>query len=192
LAQDTIRTFELGPPRGPVFVVYMAGAPCSGKTSLAEHLSESFGIPVVSYDKLARYLDPQSSFTQRREEAVFNLAVAVIGQFCQQGYGCVFDANVTSRRWRSRLRQEIASCGGTSIFIFLKTPQSFRDRIQARNREITSQLKKGFIMETQRIQYELRRLEAPALEENALPFDSEQGALAFDRLVSSIKSRLSS
>jgi len=190
LARDAIRTFELPKPSNPPLVLYFAGIPCSGKSTLTKKLVNIFNLCLFNEDQLVKYLTPDRTFTDREENLIFGLVEKIFEQLCQQKISCLFDANVFCYEWRERFRKVTIDNKGVPVCIFTVTPDDIRERLKRHNVSLTGNSDGGFVMDVQRLHYEINRLQKPRFGEELLTYDSSKGSSELGRMVAGIKVRL--
>lgn len=190
LATDAIRTFVLPKPTDTPLAIFFAGVPCSGKSTLTKELLRIFDLCFFTESQITKYLIPDKDFINREEDLLFGLVEKILAQLCSRKIGALFDANVFNYEWRQKLRAAIKEGGGVPIFIFVVTPENIKERVKKHNLSLNGNVHDGFMMDSERIHYEINRLQKPRTGEEVLIYDSSHGPLEIGRVVAGIKSRL--
>lgn len=122
-------------------VIAVGGVTGTGKSTLAEALARGLGLPVVSSDRVRKYLadipamerGPEQIYspahTGRTYEELLRRAEIVL----QSGRGVILDATFSDRRWRERVRELATTHRAPFLFVEATCDETtLRDRVRAR------------------------------------------------------------
>ncbi len=192
LVTDNIRTLKIPQIKSPhPLVIIMTGIPASGKTYLAQRLSEQLPFCVVSEASMRRFLARSASFFDRKTEKIHELGIPTIEKLLQMGVNTIYDSNIATRALRETVKTRVAAVGGVFVLIYLNCPKDFAYRkIKKHNVEIMTGDKEGFIMDIDYFNYEVAKIEAPGVSESPLIYDSSQNSNNLQNLIRKIKAKM--
>lgn len=170
LAEDNIRTLSLpGGRLKPPLAVILIGIPASGKTFLAQNLSKTFPLAVLSEEEMLKFLAPKISFFSRAQDEVMILGIKTIEKLIKRGISCIFDYNVKKRHDRNVIKQTVETVGGKFVLIYLEIPkEEAYEQLSKSNYQVSRGEKKGVILDKDLFEYEVANTMFPINEERAL------------------------
>ena len=97
------------------FVIWLTGLPSSGKSSLAEVLSESLtekGIPVqvLDSDELRKWLTPDPTYSENERDWFYQALVRITELLSMNGVNVLIAATAPSKSYRDYARMRINRC----------------------------------------------------------------------------------
>ncbi len=128
-------------------LVLVGGIPGSGKTTLAQGLSDTYGWVVLSSDDLRRDLrlrrddlPPETgAYTAENAVAVYEALLARGGELLEHGHSVILDASWTSARQRAAARLLADQRSARVLELRCEAPRALcRDRIRERTRSSTT------------------------------------------------------
>jgi|SRR3989344_5089089 len=193
LVTDNIRTLKIPQIKSPhPLVIIMTGIPASGKTYLAQRLSEQLPFCILSEAAMRRFLARSASFFDRKTEKIHELAIPTIQRLLQMGVNTIYDSNIATKKLREIIKANVGGAGGIFLLIYLNCPKEFAyQKIKKHNVEIMRGDKEGFIMDIDYFNYEVAKTEAPGVSESPLIYDSSQNSGNLQNLIRKIKDIMS-
>jgi len=192
LVTDNIRTLKIPQVKSShPLVIIMTGIPASGKTYLAQRLSEQLPFCVVSETAMRHFLARSASFFDRKTEKIHELGIPTIERLLQMGVNTIYDSNIATRALRETVKTRVAAVGGVFVLIYLNCSKEVAyQKIKKHNIEIMRGDKEGFIMDIDYFNYEIAKTQAPLIRESPLTYDSSQNSNQLQNLIRKIKEKM--
>jgi predicted kinase len=102
-------------------IVIMVGIPGSGKSFFAEHFSETFGAPLVSFDKIRDSLFAPDSRSDAETSALNNASGYMLTELLKTHRTIVYDGPSSSRVDRMNLLKEAKTAGYEALLVWSQT-----------------------------------------------------------------------
>ena len=119
----------------PILIV-MAGAPASGKSTIADEIADAFGFEIVCPDDIREELFGDASI-QRDGDRVFGIAYAQMRSALGAGADVIFDATNCRRKARREVLSQADDLFETAVCAFSSTDlDTCLARNAARNRKV--------------------------------------------------------
>ncbi|PLS81486.1 hypothetical protein CYG49_01895, partial [Candidatus Saccharibacteria bacterium] len=102
-------------------VILVVGLPGAGKSFFAKRFSETFGAPVVSYDRIRFEINPEFEMSVEKEGAVHRLARYQIEELLKTKRSIIIDGGANTRADRLTLTQLAKKAQYNSLVIWVQT-----------------------------------------------------------------------
>ena len=102
-------------------IIIMVGLPGAGKSFFAQQFSESFGAPVISYDRLRFELFSEPTFSKDEQELVQRVAMYQLAETVKSKHTCLVDGNGYSKVERMTLRRIAREAGYDTLLVWVQT-----------------------------------------------------------------------
>lgn len=102
-------------------IIILVGIPGSGKSFFAEHFSETFGAPLVSFGKLRASLFEPDSRSDAEATALSNASAYILTELLKTHRTIVYDGPSNSRVDRMNLLKEAKAAGYETLFVWSQT-----------------------------------------------------------------------
>jgi predicted kinase len=102
-------------------IIIMLGIPGSGKSFFAEHFSETFSAPLISFDKLRDNLFAPDSRSDAETSALNHASGYMLTELLKTHRTIVYDGPSNSRVDRINLLKEAKAAGYEALFIWSQT-----------------------------------------------------------------------
>lgn len=112
-------------------VVIMVGVPGSGKSFFAEHFSETFSAPLVSWGAIRDELFNEPTFSKDEETIVARVADHLLTQLMKTNATVLYEGDMTTQAARQALAKKIRHAGYEPLFVWVQT-----DDATSRNRAV--------------------------------------------------------
>ncbi len=119
-------------------LIVVTGAPCAGKTTLAELLGRELSLPVIHRDALKETLfdtlgSGNRGWSRTLGGASYDLLFSVLETLLRAGCPCIAESNFEAGRAANRLRGLYETCSFTPIEILCTADlETLRERYRAR------------------------------------------------------------
>ncbi len=119
-------------------LIVVTGAPCAGKTTLAELLGRELSLPVIHRDALKETLfdtlgSGNRAWSRTLGGASYDLLFSVLETLLRAGCPCIAESNFEAGRAANRLRGLYETCSFTPVEILCTADlETLRRRYQAR------------------------------------------------------------
>ncbi len=115
----------------------MCGIGFAGKSVLAKKIAERLNIPLVSQDAIFFEKEKELNLNEdddKQWEMLLNMCKQRIKELMMSGKSVVFDNVNLMRKHRDELRELAKEAGGSSVVIYLDTPEEILNLRQDRNK----------------------------------------------------------
>lgn len=102
-------------------LIIMTGIPGAGKTYFAEHFADTFGAPMVSYQKIWTSVLGKQSSTIGAEKHVKKIASLLLGELFKTNQTIVLDGSTGTKLERKRIFEIAESKGYTPVLLWVQT-----------------------------------------------------------------------
>ncbi len=102
-------------------IIIMVGIPGSGKSFFAEHFSETFGAPLISFSKIHDSLFEPDSRSDAETTALNSLSSYILTELLKTQRTIVYDGLSSSRVDRMNLAKLAKNAGYEALFIWSQT-----------------------------------------------------------------------
>ncbi len=99
----------------------MVGAPGSGKSFFAEHFSDTFGVPLVSWNAIRDELFNEPTFSRDEDAIIERVAHLMLGQLCKSGSTIIYEDGALTQVARLALRKIAKDAGYNIVFVWVQT-----------------------------------------------------------------------
>ncbi len=114
--------------------IVMLGIPGAGKSFFARQFSETFGAPVVSYDRIGYELFADPQFTKEEQLIIKNIAHYQVEELVKTKKTVLIDGGANGRMERAELSRIIKQAGYNVLLIWVQTDlATSRQRALKRN-----------------------------------------------------------
>lgn len=104
-------------------VMLVIGMPGAGKSFFAKRFSETFGAPVVSFDRLRYELFPEPQHTPEETELINRLADYQIDELTKTKKTFIVDGGSNAKTERTRISQLVKNAGYEVLVVWVQTHQ---------------------------------------------------------------------
>lgn len=120
------------------------GFPGSGKTYFARRLAKQFGIVHLNSDKIRSELFKKPRYTLAEHKTVFEEMDKRAGRFLPKGKNVIYDANLTKRRFREKLRNIAVKHGAQYLLLWFQIPVNIAISRILRRKKLKSEFEKKY------------------------------------------------
>lgn len=119
------------------------GYPGSGKTFFARRFAKDLWLFHLNSDRLRLEIFPRPSYTAAENSIVFRMMDYIADELLRNGISVIYDANLTKRVYRKRLKQIAKKRKAGYLLLWFKTPlRRALDRIKKRTKLKSEIMKK--------------------------------------------------
>lgn len=104
-------------------VIMVVGIPGAGKSFFARQFAETFGAPVVSYDRLRSTIFPESSFTKAEDAILQDIADYEINELLKTHKTFLIDGGVNTRIERAGIERRAKSKDYHTLIVWVQTDE---------------------------------------------------------------------
>ncbi len=101
-------------------IIVMVGVPGAGKSFFAEHFSETFSAPLVSWNNIRAELFNEPTYSKDEDEIVERVALHMLAQLVKTGVTVLYESNAQSQSHRQELVRTAKAAGYESIFVWVQ------------------------------------------------------------------------
>jgi predicted kinase len=102
-------------------VIVMVGLPGAGKSFFAQQFSETFGAPVISYDRIRYELFSEPTYSKDEQEIVNRIAHYQLQETLKSKHTCIVDGIGEARADRIALRRMAKEADYDTLLIWVQT-----------------------------------------------------------------------
>lgn len=106
----------------------MVGVPGSGKSFFAEHFSDTFKAPIVSWNILRDDLFNDPTYSKEEDEVVERVADRLLGELYKTEKTLLFEGDTSSRAARQRIQKAAHAAGYETLFVWVQTDEATAKR----------------------------------------------------------------
>lgn len=105
-------------------LIIMVGIPGSGKSFFAEHFSESFKAPLISFDKLRKELFDEPTLNREEDEIISRVAGYMLDEALKTKQTILYKGQTEARSDRAVISKKAKDAGYEPLFIWVQTETS--------------------------------------------------------------------
>jgi len=105
-------------------LVIMVGIPGSGKSFFAEHFSDTFKAPIVSFDKIQKELAKNDQLPEHAEEIAASIADYMLSEVLKTEQTVIYDGPSDLRLQRDIISRKARIHGYDTLLVWVQTEQS--------------------------------------------------------------------
>ncbi len=111
----------------------MVGVPGSGKSFFAEHFSETFSAPLVSWDALRAELFNEPTYSKDEDMIVKRVADHVLSRLLKTSATVLYEGDMTTKVARTAIAKEVRQAGYQPLFVWVQTDEATAKRRALKN-----------------------------------------------------------
>lgn len=149
-------------------IIMVVGLPGAGKSFFAQQFSETFGAPVVSFDKV--YSEIAKEYAQGPK--LYSLVQRIVGfqieEFVKTDKTFIVDGGVSSKTERLAVRKFASKCGYDTMIIWVQTDMATCQHRALKRAKNKNDDKFSVQLSAEAFTYQAKRLAQPSLDENVV------------------------
>lgn len=112
------------------------GLPGAGKSFFARQFSETFGAPIVSYDRLRYDLFAEPKYSKDEQDILARVVSYQLGEILKTKQTCILDGEGSARVDRMRIAKIAREAGYSTLIIWVQTDEATaKQRITRRSKQ---------------------------------------------------------
>lgn len=105
-------------------IIILVGLPGAGKSSFARQFSETFGAPIVSYDRLRYELFTEPQYSKEEQDILARVANYQLGEILKTKQTCILDGDGAARVDRMRIAKTAKEAGYSTLIVWVQTDEA--------------------------------------------------------------------
>jgi predicted kinase len=102
-------------------IIVMVGLPGAGKSFFAQQFSETFGAPVISYDRIRFELFNEPTFNRDEQDIIERIAMYQLREALKSKHTCIVDGSGDTRTERMALRKQAREADYETLLVWVQT-----------------------------------------------------------------------
>lgn len=105
-------------------IIILVGLPGAGKSFFARQFSETFGAPIVSYDRLRYELFTEPKYSKDEQDILSRVANYQLGEILKTKQTCILDGEGSARVDRMRIAKLAREAGYGTLIVWVQTDET--------------------------------------------------------------------
>jgi len=143
-------------------LIITVGIPGAGKSTFAEHFSETFKAPMISFEQLRKKVFNMTEFNEEQNEIMNQLTESVLDEALKTGRTIVYDGPTSRRIERGNISKKARDAGYEPLFVWVQTETNTAQKRATKNNPKKQNLS------TEQFDIKLKKFSAPHVNEKAI------------------------